>query len=155
MRRRADAGFTIMELVVVIAIAGILAAFAASRINTQSFDTEGFANQTTAMIRYAQKVAIAQKRTVAVVFTGNNIKLCYTDAACSGGSVREPPSADLFQRNAPTNVALNGTSFMFDALGRPFPLPLVPNASSSGQTVTVVGDVTRNIVIEAQTGYVR
>lgn len=145
MRRRAASGFTLTELVMVIAIAGILAAFAASRISTQSFDTEGFANQTTAMIRYAHKLAVAQRRTVAVVFSGANIKLCYTDTSCTGGDVREPPTADLFQRNAPSSVTLSGTSFTFSSLGRP----------SIGQTVTVSGDVTRSIIIEAETGYVR
>lgn len=146
MPRRSTIGFTIMELVVVIAIAGILAAFAASRINTRSFETEGFANQSRAMIRYAQKLAIAQRQTVAVVFTDTNIKLCYTDTACSGGNVREPPETVLFQRNTPTGVTFfTKTSFTFSSLGRP----------SLGQTVVIRGDVDRNIVIEAETGYVR
>ena len=146
MDRRAVIGFTLTELVVVIAIAGILAAFAASRINTRSFDTEGFTNQSAAMIRYAQKLAIAQRQTVAVVFTDTHIKLCYTDTSCSGGNVREPPDTVLFQRNAPTDVTFfTKTSFTFSSLGRP----------SLGQTVVVRGDVDRSIVIEAETGYVR
>lgn len=145
MRRPAASGFTLTELVVVIAIAAILAAFAASRISTRSFDTEGFTNEARAMIRYAHKLAVAQRRTVAVVFSGANIKLCYTDTGCSGGDVREPPGTALFQRNAPSSVTLTGTSFTFSSLGRP----------SIGQTVTVSGDVTRSIIIEAETGYVR
>jgi MSHA pilin protein MshC len=142
-------GFTIVELVVIIAIAGILAAFVAARINTQSFDTEGFANETRAMIRYAQKVAIAQRRTVAVVFVtgaGGNIKLCYTDFACLvANEVREPGMETLFQRTAKSTVSLSGVNFTFNSLGKP----------NAGQTVTVSGDVVRSIVIEAETGYVR
>jgi MSHA pilin protein MshC len=145
---RAARGFTIVELVVVIAIAGILAAFVAARLNTSSFDTEGFANETVAMIRYAQKVAIAQRRTVAVVFVsglGGNIKLCYTDSTCASG-VREPGTTALFQRTAKSTVNLTGANpLTFNSLGKP----------NAGQTVTVSGDVVRSIVIEAETGYVR
>ncbi len=137
-------GFTLTELVVVIVIATILSAYAISRINTQSFDTEGFANRAIAMVRYAQKIAISQRRTVAVVVAGNNLKLCYTNTACSGGDVREPPGTGAFSYNAPAGVTLAGASFTFNALGKP----------SAGGTFTITGDVARTITIEAETGYV-
>ncbi len=141
----AAAGFTLTELVVVIVIVTILSALAISRIKTQSFDTEGFANRAIAMVRYAQKIAISQRRTVAVVVSGNNLKLCYADAACSGGAVREPPGTSAFSYNAPSGVSLSGSSFAFNALGKP----------SAGGVLTVTGDVARAITIEAETGYVR
>lgn len=137
-------GFTLTELVVVIVIVTILSALAISRISRQGFDTEGFANRAIAMVRYAQKVAVSQRRTVAVVVTGNNLKLCYTDTACSGGAVREPPGTNAFSYDAPSGVTLSGTSFTFSALGKP----------SAGGTFTVTGDVARSITIEAETGYV-
>jgi MSHA pilin protein MshC len=143
--RPTAAGFTLTELVVVIAISGILAVFAISRINTQAFDTEGYANRAIAMVRYAQRLAISQRRTVAVVVTGNTLSLCYVDTACSGGAVAEPPGTGAFAYTAPSGVTLAGTSFTFSALGRP----------SAGGTFTVTGDVARNITIEAETGYVR
>jgi MSHA pilin protein MshC len=138
------AGFTLIELATVIGITAILAALAISRINTQSFDTEGFANRAIAMVRYAQKLAVSQRRTVAVVISGTNLQLCYTDTACSGGSVHEPPGTGAFSFNAPSGVALAGTSFTFNALGRP----------STGGAITITGDVARTITIEAETGYV-
>ena len=63
MRRacRVAAGFTLIELAVVIGIAAILSALALSKINTASFDTEGFTNRAAAMVRYAQKLAISQR----------------------------------------------------------------------------------------------
>ena len=143
--RMAAAGFTLTELVVVIVIATILSAFAISRINTQSFDTEGFANRAAAMVRYAQKIAISQRRVVWVVISSNTLSLCYTTAGCGGGAVREPPGTNAFAYSAPSGVAIAGSSFSFDALGRP---------SATG-SITVTGDVTRTITIEAETGYVR
>lgn len=133
-----------IELVTVIGIAAILAAFAIARIDTQAFDTEGFANRAAAMARYAQKIAISQRRTVAVVITSSNIQLCYADTACSGGSVHEPPGTGAFSFNAPSGVALGGSSFTFNALGKP----------SAGGSITVTGDVVRTITVEAETGYV-
>ena len=142
--RRPPAGFTITELVVVIVIASILAVFAVSRISTQAFDTEGFANRVAAMARYAQKLAISQRRTVVVVTTSGNIRLCYANAACAS-PVHEPPGTDPFSYNAPSGVSLSATTVSFSALGRP----------GAGATITVTGDVARTITIEAETGYVR
>ena len=141
-------GFTLTELVVVIIIASILAAFAASRINVRGLDTEGFANRAAAMVRYAQKIAIAQRRTVAVVVTAGTpgtLRLCYTDTACSGGDVREPPGTGAFQHSSKAGIAVAGASFTFNALGRP----------SAGGDITVTGDGTKTITIAAETGYVQ
>ena len=145
-RRRA--GFTLTELVMVIIIASILAAFAVARINTASFDTEGYANRAAAMVRYAQRLAISQRRTVAVVVTAGTpgtLRLCYTDMACSGGDVREPPGTQAFQHTSKAGIAVAGSSFTFDALGRP----------SAGGNITVTGDGTKTITIAAETGYVQ
>jgi MSHA pilin protein MshC len=147
---RAARGFTLTELVVVIIVATILAAFAAAKINTQNFDAQGFADQATAMIRYAQKIAIAQRRTVAVVVSASQIKLCYTDAVCSGGPVLDPisptSSSQQFILNAKSGVSVTGpASFTFNALGQP----------SGAVTVTVTGDVSPRVIrVESETGYV-
>ena len=142
--RRAATGFTLTELVVVIIIATVLAAFAAARINTRSFDTEGFANRAAAAVRYAQRLAVSQRRSVAVTVTAGSIALTYPDAPLGGAPVHEPPGTGPFTVTAPSGVTLAGTSFTFSALGRP----------STGSVITVTGDVARTITVEAETGYV-
>ncbi len=140
-------GFTLTELVVVIAVAAILSAFAISRINTTSFNTEGFANQLAATIRYAQKIAISQRRNVTVAVAAGSVSLSYPDL---GQALRQPPGTDPFTVNVPSGVSLSGslsgTSFTFNALGKPTP---------SGAITVSGGDIAPiTITVEAETGYV-
>jgi len=148
MRRefRLATGFTITELVVVIVIAAILAAIAISRVNTTSFNATGYANQVSAAIRYAQKIAVSQRRNVRVTVSGSSVSLTYPDL---GQPVRKPPDTDPFTLSIPSNVTLGGTlpsSFTFSPLGRP----------DAGGTLTVSGgDIpTITITVEVETGYV-
>ena len=142
MIRSRASGFTLTELVVTIVIASVLAAFAVARIDRQGFDTEGYANQVASTVRYAQKLAIAQRRSVTVTVSGNSIALSYP--APVSLPVLMPPSTDPYVINAPSGVTIGNASITFDALGKP----------SAGTTLTVTGDVARSIAIEAETGYV-
>jgi MSHA pilin protein MshC len=83
-------GFTMIELIMVMVLAGILAAFAASRFFTRTgFDVSSFADTARGMVRYAQKLAIAQNRTVWVTGTLDpknsanvlGVGLCYVNAS--------------------------------------------------------------------------
>lgn len=141
-------GFTLIELVTVIGIATILSVFAISRINTTSFNTEGFANQLAATIRYAQKIAISQHRNVAVTVSTGSVSLSYPDI---GSPVHQPPGADPFTVNKPSDVTLAGTlagtTFTFSALGKPSP--------GGGTIIVSGGDIAPiTITVESETGYV-
>ena len=146
---RTTNGFTLIELVMVIGIAAILTAVAFSRINVASFDTEGFANQVSATLRYAQKIAISQRRNVTVAVSTSAVSLTYPDI---GQPVRQPPGTDPFALSVPTakGVSLGGTltgsSFTFSALGKP---------TTSGTITVSGGDIAPiTITVEAETGYV-
>ena len=170
-------GFTLVELIAVIIIVGILGSFAASRFFGRArFDSIAFTDQSAALLRFAQKVAIAQNRNVYVRMQANSIALCY-DSGCSaaGGRVLAPGgsnSASQVTRNACSNDATWACEavppqvtftplalFYFDALGKPFLATDVPPTAVSNFTTRaiVVKDGTlldRSITIEWETGYV-
>ena len=117
--RQSAVGFTIVELVTVMVIAAILSAFAISRINVASFDTEGFANQVSATLRFAQKIAVSQRRNVAVAISASAVALSYPDLG--GAAVHQPPGTDPFIVSKPSGTTLGGTlvgtTVTFSALG--------------------------------------
>ncbi len=143
------AGFTMVELITIIVIAGILAAFAAPRFFDRNvFDSRGFYDQVISTLRYAQKAAIAQHRFVCVSFPANNRVTLTTGATPGCGTDLTGPAGQ-----APYTVSSNNASFdplappanfNFDALGRPTPAP--PSFKVSGYATS--------IIVEAETGYV-
>ncbi len=149
-------GFTLVEMVVVIVILGILAAVAVPRIvGRVAFEELGFADQVLASIRYAQKIAIAERREICLVFTATTLALQRTVAPATPGSacdpanpVNLPGSSAPYIAVAPANVGLASApaGFAFDGMGRP-----VPNAAAN---VTVTGGGIRTITVAAETGYV-
>ena len=125
-------GFTLTELITVIVIVGIVSVTALPRFFTVSdFEDRGSADQVKALLRFAQKTAIAQHRNVSVDISGSAASSNCTTTLASGNLTCAVKSA------APTKTVT------FEALGRP-----VPNAEDS----VLVGGTT--ITIEAETGYV-
>lgn len=128
-------------------IIGILAAVAAPRFfDNNVFQTRGITDQVQASLRYAQKIAIAQRGRVGLNLTTAANTDCGT--ALVSGNV-------LCQIALPSGVTITPAPpqvFIFDALGRP--------VNASGQpialaTVAVAGSgMTSTIRIEAETGYV-
>jgi MSHA pilin protein MshC len=149
---RGRAGFTMTELVVTIVIAGILAAIALPRfVARDAFDSRGFHDEATGVVRFAQKTAIAWRRTVYVCVTPGSVSASGTtgDAACAT-PLAHPAKGGPLVASAPNGVSLPAASFSFDALGRPSPNAQVTITFTS----TVPGDPARQIVVEAETGYV-
>ena len=166
--RKADLrGFTLIELIMVIVILGVLAVFAAPRIlNTSDLYAKGFHDETLAYLRYAQKTAIAQRRTVCVTFPStSSLVLAIASATatldCStpapggvSGPKGDTASATLNAR-AGYGVVYSGASapaaLHFNGLGQPMSSSGV--ALLASKTIQVVG-VTNTITVEAATGYV-
>lgn len=137
-------GFTLVELVTVIGIAGVLAIAVAPRLfDRVGFEARGFHDQALSVIRYAQKVAVAQRRTVFVDVTAGGVQACY-NAGCAV-PVSDPSQGGVLAISAPSGLALTpAVSFSFDALGRP----------SAAVSISITGDIPRAIVVEPETGYV-
>ncbi|MGV7207472.1 prepilin-type N-terminal cleavage/methylation domain-containing protein [Oxalobacteraceae bacterium A2-2] len=158
-RSAGNAGFTLVELVTVLVVISALAAIGVARFfDNTTFAARGYADQAKAVIRYAQKLAIAQNRNVFVRADGNSFAACF-DAACSAANLARPPAGSNSGASAtktyctvgssyvaawvcegrPADVALSVTAgstadagpggfFFFDAAGRPYGAADVNNA---------------------------
>ncbi len=149
-------GFTLIELIMVMVIAGVLAVVAVPRMfNATAFQSRGLADQVQASLRYAQKVAIAQHRFVCVTFTSTNLSLTLGATNSCGTPVTALSSNGNYVVNAPSGISFtaNPTAFSFNALGQPRTANTT-DAAIAAATVSVTGDVTRTITVEAETGYV-
>jgi MSHA pilin protein MshC len=142
-------GYTLVELITVLAIAGIVAAVAVPRlIGTRTVDSIALQEETRAALRYAQKSAVALRRTVCVSFTIDSVTL---RTASSFGTTT--CTLDLFGPGGETAYQVKGRggaqfasvpgSFRFDAAGAPDAAQSIAMAGGSG-----------TIIVEAGTGYV-
>lgn len=147
-------GFTLVELIMVMVIVGILAVAALPRfIERQTFDARGFYDQTLAMLRYGQKVAIAQRTNVFVNVdvAGSTICLTYAaDPTCNSASIQfvvNPADNARYIETSPNGIALTSTvsSFSFSGLGA---------ATQSAVISISYGGTTHTITVEGTTGYV-
>lgn len=147
MNRRAR-GFTLAELVTVIAIAAILAALAIPQFSFRDIDASWFHEQVRSGVRYAQRTAVAQRRCVFVSVTATKLSLHYGDPACAvpvlATPVTELATNQPFELNAPAGVTLGAAPnpFRFNGLGQP----------SSAASLSVSG---RTVTVNAESGYVQ
>jgi MSHA pilin protein MshC len=152
---RREYGFTIVELVAVMVIVGIIASVSAPRfVGVDAFDARGSYGTLTAALRYAQKTAIAQRRTVYANVNTSSRTVCLGYTSNCSSAVIDPSTQAVYAKTLSSNVTITSSAntIGFDGLGRP-----VPNtgATFTIQNAIVPSESTRTITIEQDTGYVR
>lgn len=160
-----------VELILVIVLVGILSALAIPRFFDRTvYDADTATEQLRSILRYGQKIAIAQNRDVFVQLAPNRVALCFENQnPCAPANQVRAPSENSWSdatrtacgvrtwmcEGRPANITGNAniTIMGFDALGQPFN---VPQANTfGGLTVTIAGgDTSRTVSVAAETGYV-
>ena len=144
-------GFTVIELVVVILVISILAAYVIPKLNLDSFRESGFVQQSTAAIRYGQKQAIGSGCEVNVSITSTACTLQWNGTpagiGCPGGgtNIVNPASGlnDFCESSTPESSTDLPTTIRFDIIGRP--------TATAGDLSLNLGS--RTITIEPETGF--
>ncbi len=148
-------GFSLLELIVALVIAGILAAIAIPRFTDSESKATGFHEEVKAAIRYAQRQAVAQRRCVFVQVSATQVSLRYGDPGCAAPGTPLTFLATIAQGKAPgdayvldapsgVTIASSVSPFSFNGLGQP--------SSVSDISLSVGG---RAITVASETGYVR
>ena len=136
-----ERGFSLIELVVMLVMAGILAAVVIPRFNQPEIEASWMEGQYISALPESQRQAVAQRRTVYVLVTPSTLELCYSAASpCPlADEVGDFATSNQYKITAPSGVALSALTFSFNALGQP-----------SAGAPFVVGTAT----VERETGYV-
>lgn len=159
LRSNSSVGFTLVELVLVIALLGILGAVAFPKFFTLTpYTNRFFYDDVRSSLRYAEKYAVGTGCHTQVNITATTLTLNRRSNCTSGSftaAVVDPsnPAATSYTRTAPTGITMTtgGGSwpFYFDALGV---ARQVSDTTINTFTVTVG---TQTITVYGMTGYVQ
>lgn len=149
-------GFTIVELVMVIVILGILAAYMVPRFANQApFEARGYYDETLSASRYAQKIAIASGCHTQISVTAAAGYSLLQRAGCTIGAfnlaVTHPGTGNAFASPPPAGLAINpDIAFYFDPRGRP--RSVADDTLLAAPQATAIGANT--LQVEPYTGFV-
>jgi len=172
-----------VELVTVIVVMGILGAIGASRFfDGDTFAGRAYSDQAKSVIRYAQKLAIAQNRQVFVVATPARLAVCFTFNCNNAAALAFTPGgsnsgstatraactlnntyvANWMCEGTPANMTVAGMPangvFSFDRMGRPLDFNVALGSSLNfGEPLVLTfnsGASVYRLTVEAETGYV-
>ncbi|HEX7028059.1 MAG TPA: prepilin-type N-terminal cleavage/methylation domain-containing protein [Gammaproteobacteria bacterium] len=147
-----QAGFTLMELIVIIILLAVLSIAVFSKFDTSPFRTASFDQELRAAIRFAQKFAILSGCDVQVDISGAGYAVSVRDDAagtlpCSGAiggfgtSLTNPATGGAYAGAPPAGVTVGNLVFTYNGQGQP---------SLGGAVAVGAGTIT----VEPVTGFV-
>ncbi|MDO8526397.1 MAG: prepilin-type N-terminal cleavage/methylation domain-containing protein, partial [Deltaproteobacteria bacterium] len=148
--RKTSRGFTMIELVIVVALMGILALLFMPKDFLQTFNLETAAARIKQDIRYAKELAATTNINCGVNFVANGSYTVYSQSA--GNPVTNPFTRQPFTTNIAdefkTVLIGNTVQVEFDPMGKP--------VLGSGQSVQITnGTTTVSLLITPNTGLIQ
>ena len=151
-------GFTMVELVVVLVVTGVMAAFAMPKLITAvSMRDAGWHDQVISAMRYAQKAAVGHRRVVCATVNATSVTLAIATVnpavSCDGtlaSSDGTGTAATTTNSSAATAVSPAGVIY-FQPDGRA--TSDLAGTTSSTRTVSMSGAT--DITVNGETGYVQ
>jgi prepilin-type N-terminal cleavage/methylation domain-containing protein len=152
-------GFTLRELIVVLAIVGIISAIALSRTGNDPVMLSTQVNQLAGDIRYVQALAMTQGQRYRINLAAGGYT--FTLANVGGTAVVHPATGSAAQINWSSGVTLGVLTNLpsnlvaFDGRGAPYTNNVATTALTSQATITLSkGGANQTVTIEAYTGKV-
>ncbi|QEP42889.1 type II secretion system protein [Ectothiorhodospiraceae bacterium BW-2] len=166
MVKNSQFGFTLVELVMVIVLIGILAAYAAPKFNQNEFKVVEKAREVVEAIRYAQAQAMQHsgfENYYGIKFSGNGYQVATMTSdgnIASDNSVKNLTGSGLYVQSWSSGVSLSSSesTIFFNSRG----MPLKPNSGSGAVdeidndvTITItIGSVSKALTLYQLTGFV-
>jgi prepilin-type N-terminal cleavage/methylation domain-containing protein len=143
---RDEKGFTTIELIIVIVIAGIMAAVAIPKMgNVSTVDLYTTARQVKSDIRFAQQLAMSKYTNVTITFTGGTGNYAITGSGISTSPKFLPPnSRATFSAVGSGSTAL---AYTFNSSGVPTAGGIVAISFGGSGKQVVVSSVTGSVSI--------
>jgi MSHA pilin protein MshC len=155
---RRQAGFTLVELVLVIVILGVIAVYAAPRFDRDAFDAAAAADELTEAIRYTQEMAMSHSGQdddgdgnldnyrITISTSGYTVTLVDSN---SSANVRNPETKAASYTESWSGISLSpATTINFDSRGR-------PDLSADATITLTSGGDSATVVVEQTTGFAR
>jgi prepilin-type N-terminal cleavage/methylation domain-containing protein len=152
-RTRGAAGFSLLEIIAVLVLFGLLAAFVMEDADMSVYDVVSERNNFITNLRYAQTLAFAQSHLPngvdenmwGIQLAGSSYTLTMDGAAQVNVNMPGQSSATY---NLPSGITISGATVNFDFRGRPVTAINVPIGGDS--VVTISGDGSSESVIVIQ-----